>query len=393
MKIAIDARWIFEKISGIGAYTRELIRVLPSVGPGHRYLLYFSDQALRERTLDETGLRGNAAVETAMLPWGVFSPVGQLFMGRRLARDGVDLFHSTNYMIPVMAFSRRHRRGPVCVITVHDVIPMVMRHQVQRSLKSRLFPLYSRLMVEIGARADAIVTDSAASRVDVLKHLRVPRTREAAVHVVHCGVTPAFLRGVGTMDAAKRSAARERTILYVGRADPYKNLQGLVEAFGRMRRNLAGPVILRIVGPPDPRYPEASERAKALGIADAVRWTGYVTEASLAETYRSADLVVLPSRYEGFGLPAVEAMASGTPLVCSDIAVLREVAGDAAVFANPDDPDGLAEAMRCVLTDQVLASSLRERGLARARLFTWEETARRTLAVYAAAVSGRRAGS
>lgn len=393
MKIAIDARWIYERISGVGVYTRELVRVLPSVGPDHRYLLYFSDPAFRERTLDETGLRGNSAVETAIVPWGVFSPAGQLFMGARFARDGVDLFHSTNYMIPFMAFSRRHGRGPVCVVTVHDVIPMAMRNLVRRSLKNRLFPLYRRLMIEVGARADAIVTDSAASRTDVIRHLRIPPERESAVHVVHCGVNPAFRAGPGTGADAGSDPLRERVILYVGRADPYKNLVGLVKAFARLRRDCVAPVVLQIVGPPDPRYPEAGECARALGVADGVRWTGYASEDALVANYRSADVVVLPSRYEGFGLPVIEAMASGTPVVCSDIPVLREVAGDAAIFADPDDDACLADAMRRVLTDRGLANSLRGRGLERARQFTWEETARRTLAVYGSAVSGRKAGA
>lgn len=390
MKIAIDARWIFEKISGVGAYTRELVKALPAAGGQHRYLLYFSDERLRDRTLDETGLRAGGAVETAVLPWGVFSPTGQFRMGARMALDGVDLFHSTNYMIPLPAFSRRHNKGPVSVVTVHDVIPMVMRDRVHRSIKSRLFPLYRRLMVEIGARADAIVTDSAASRIDVVRQLRIPSGRESSVHVVHCGVASSLAPDASS--AAVRPARKERVILYVGRADPYKNVSGLVEAFARLRRNLAGPVFLRIVGPPDPRYPEPGERAKALGVSDAVRWTGYVSDAELAEAYRGADVVVHPSLYEGFGLPVVEAMASGTPVVCSDIPVLREVAGNAALFAKPEDVDGLADTIRRVLTDRAVADDLRRRGLERARVFTWSETARKTLAVYASASSGRKSG-
>lgn len=392
MRIAIDARWIFEKITGVGAYTRELVRVLPSVGPDHRYLLYFSDASLRKRTLDETGLGGHPAVDTAVLPWRVFSPAGQMRMGAQFERDRVDLYHSTNYMIPIPAFSRKHCKGPVCVVTVHDVIPMVMPYAAPRSLKSRLFPMYRRIMVEIGARADAVVTDSAASKADVVHHLRIPPSRREAVHVVHCGVNPAFRKEKREAPSAG-DPARERTILYVGRADPYKNLVGLVEAFARLRRDYGAPVALLIVGPPDPRYPQAGECAKALGVEAAVRWTGYVSEDALVEHYRSADLVVLPSRYEGFGLPVVEAMASGTPVVCSDIPVLREVAGDAAVFVDPEDAGSMAEAMRRVLADPVLADSLRAKGLARARAFTWEETARRTLAVYEAAFAGRKAGT
>lgn len=390
MKIAIDARWIFEQISGIGAYTRELVRALPSLGADNEYLLYFSSVQLRDRTMDETGLHGCSSVKTAVLPWGVFSPVGQFLMGRRLASDGVEVFHSTNYMIPVPAFSRRRDRGPVCIVTVHDVIPMVMRDQVGRSLKNRLFPVYRRIMVEVGARADAIVTDSAASREDVVRQLCMAPGRADRVHVVHCGVAPAFLRGAGGV-AGNCGATPERTVLYVGRADPYKNLVGLVEAFARLLKSVAGPLVLRIVGPADPRYPEAAGRARALGIGAAVRWTGYVGEEELVRLYRSASMLVLPSRYEGFGLPVVEAMASGTPVVCSDIPVLREVGGDAAAFVNPDDTAGMADAMKRILQDRQHADALRARGLERAGMFTWEETARKTLGVYEAAVA-RRAG-
>lgn len=392
MKVAIDARWIFEQISGIGAYTREIVRALPSLGSDHEYLLYFSSVQLRDRTMDETGLHECSRVKTAVLPWGIFSPVSQLLMGGRLASDGVDVFHSTNYMIPVPAFSRRHDRGPVCIVTVHDVIPMVMRDQVGRSLKNRLFPVYRRLMVEVGARADAVITDSAASREDVVRQLRMAPGRIDRVHVVHCGVAPAFLGMAGDAARYGRTAAPERTVLYVGRADPYKNLVGLIEAFARLLKSVVGPLVLLIVGPPDPRYPEAAERARVLGVETAVRWTGYVGEMELVRLYKSASMLVLPSRYEGFGLPVVEAMATGTPVICSDIPVLREVGGDAALFVNPDDIAGLADAMKMVLVDRLKADSLRARGLDRARLFSWGETARKTLGVYEAAAARRRAG-
>jgi alpha-1,3-rhamnosyl/mannosyltransferase len=362
MRIALDARWIFPEITGIGAYTRELIRHLPPLDPGNDYVLLFSDPALRDRTLAETGSAAFPNVTARLVPFGVFSPWGQIRLPALLRRERIDVYHSPNYLIPLLAFPRKRAHKTRCLVTIHDVIPLLFPDAAPRSRKSRLFPVYRRLMLDIAARADAIVADSEASRTDVVRELRIPPDRTGKARAIYCGVGERFFNAAET----PRDASAPPTLLYVGRSDPYKNLAGLIEAFALAH----------------PRYPQPARGRAALGVPDAVTWQGYLTDAALVQTYRQATALVLPSRYEGFGLPVVEAMACGTPVLCNDIPVLREIANEAALFVNADDVPSFGEAIVRMVTDAPLRARLTAQGLARARQFTWEETARRTIALY-----------
>lgn len=383
MRVGIDARWIFPEISGIGAHTRELLRHLALVDRDTDYRVYFRDPALRAKTWADAGLTDKPNFTSAMIPWGIFSPLGQVLMPTRLRRDGIDVYHSTNYMMPLAAFPRNRPHDIRCVVTIHDLIPLLFPEATPRALKTRLFPLYRRLMLEIGARADRIIAVSHASRSDILRCLRLPPSAHNRVRVVYNGVASSCVPPPAPRSAPPASpAASERTILYVGRADPYKNLTKLVEAFAALRTSTNAPLLLRIVGPPDPRYPEPGERSRQLGVNRFVEWTGYLNSDGLIQAYQQADVVVLPSRYEGFGFPVVEAMACGTPVLCNDIPVLREVGGDAALYANAEDPAGFASALRRLLDDPTLRTTLVAGGKVRAASFSWLEAARQTVAIY-----------
>ncbi len=386
MRIAIDARWIFPEISGIGAYTRELIRALAEVDRRNEYVLLFDREGVQMRTAADAGIGNVPSFTCRLVPYGVFSPRGQLAMPGVLRRAGIDVYHSPNYMVPLLALAGRRRTR--CVVTVHDVIPMIFPHAAPRSRKSRLYPLYTWIMREVGRRADRIISDSAASRGDVIRYLGIPAARQGRVEAIPCGVSPAFRPAEPGLAGGVRF--EDPTVLYVGRADPYKNLVGLVEAFALVVRRHPGPVRLVIAGPPDPRYPEAERRAAALGVRDRVRWTGYLPDGELVRTYQRSHVLAMPSLYEGFGLPVLEAMACGTPVVCSAIGALEELAGDAALRVEPSSVDALADALLRVLSDPALAGDLGRRGVERAAGFTWRRTAQRTLEVYeAAAAEGR----
>jgi len=379
--IAIDARWIFPEISGIGAYTRELIRALARVDRENEYLLLFADDALRDAAMRraEAGDR----FRPLRFPHGVFAARSQIALPRLLARHGVEVYHAPNYMIPYLAFPRRRRGRTACVVTIHDVIPMLFPEHAPRARKARLYPLYRRLMLETGARADAIITVSERSRADVIRALRIPESSASKVVKVFNGVSETFRpppgRGGG---AAAFGPGRPARLLYVGRADPYKNLTGLLRAVARARGLCPFPLELRIVGPRDPRYPEAPRLAAELGLEAIARWTGFLDDGRLLAEYQRADLLMQPSKYEGFGLPVVEAMACGVPVICGNAGSLPEIAGGAAVLVDPDDVEGIAAAIGRVLGDPALAADLAARGVRRAAEFTWERAAAETLEVY-----------
>ncbi len=377
MNIAIDARWIFREISGIGNYTRHLIRELARIDDRNRYTVLFSDATVARRTVRETDMEQAPNFTAIRFGHGLFSPLGQLLLPAFLRRHRIDVYHSPNYMIPLFAFPRDRRGRTACVTTIHDVIPLVFPDHAPRSRKTRLSPLFRKLMTEIGRRSDAIITVSEASRRDIVRQLRLEPPDDTKVHVVHNGVSARF-----APPATRDRTRSERTILYVGRADPYKNLTTLVEAMEIVTNTFPSPVRLLIAGAPDPRYPEAAARARTLGIERSVTWTGYLPDDRLVQQYQQADLLVHPSRYEGFGLQVIEAMACGTPVICSNGGSLPEVAGDAAILVDPNNVSGMADQILRVLGDPVLADSLRDKGLVQAKKFSWRATARGVHAVY-----------
>jgi len=374
MRVAIDARWIFREISGIGRYTQELLQALAEVDPETDYRLLFCDPEVRDRVMGLDAIRAAPRMRAETIPWGLFSPLGQLRLPGWLRRQRIDLFHSTNYMIPLAAFPPRRPGRVRCAVTLHDLIPLVFPDHAPRSKKARLFPLYRWLMREGGRRADLILTVSESSRRDILEHLAIPAAEAGKVTVTPEGVSPGYQAGP--------EPAPGQTFLYVGRFDPYKNVPLLVEAFARVRAREPG-ARLRLIGPPDPRYPEARDTARRLGLGDeVVTWQGYVDHEELVRAYRDARALVLPSTYEGFGLTVLEAMACGTPVICSNVSSLPEVAGDAACLIDPRDPVALAEAMLELLRNPAEAARLRAAGLERVRAFTWQRTAEATAAAY-----------
>lgn len=377
MRIAIDARWIFAQLSGIGTYTRELVRHLMMLDERNDYILLFDDPVLLERTSASLQLARAPRFTAELVDARLFSVRSQVILPRLLRRLDADVFHSPNYMIPLLAFPRGRAGRPRCVVTIHDVIPMLFPDHAPRSRKARLFPLYRMLMREVGARADAVITVSECSRRDAIAQLGIPEPRQGAVVAVPNGVGPEY-RPV----PRKERRDDTKTLLYVGRFDPYKNVPGLLRVFARVREKVRGKVALRIIGPADPRYPEAPRLASELGLDEHVRWSGYVAGHHLVEAYQQADAFVLLSKYEGFGLTVLEAMACGTPVVCSNRSSLPEVAGSAALQVDPDDVEGASAAIARVLDDATLAADLRERGIGQAARFSWKKTAATTLGVY-----------
>jgi len=236
--------------------------------------------------------------------------------------------------------------------------------------------LYRAVVPRAARRALAVMTVSEFSKSGIVKLLAVPPER---VHVIYQGVDPVF-RPVGRneIEGVRRKFGLARPyVLFVGSIAPRKNLAAAAAAFGLARKRLLAVHELIVVGA---RGFQFSNVDVPPGIRN-VRAIGYVADEDLRALYAGADALLYPSLYEGFGLPPLEAMACGTPVVTSDCASLPEVVGDAALKVDPKDTEAIADAICRVITDRGLASDLRRKGLERAKLFTWEETARRTLQV------------
>lgn len=381
LRVAIDARWIFPEISGIGLYTRELIRGLLAEDRATAYDLLFDRPEVEAREVPLTGAGAAPNVRVLRAPCGPFAPQGQAQMPGLLRSLGTDVFHSPNYMIPFFAFPAGGTGRPRAVVTLHDLIPLIFPHYTPRALKTRLLPVFRWVMRESARRAARIIVPSRSTADDVIRELRIPDAGRDRVVVVPEAAGPQFTPGPA-------GGATTRTVLFVGRRDPYKNLPTLVRAFARVRAAVPDARLV-VIGAADPRYPEAEQAAREAGLGEAVEWRGYVDGAGLVQAYREAAVFALPSRYEGFGLPVIEAMACGAPVVCGNRSSLPEIAGDAAMLVDPDDPGAIADALTAVLTRPDLAAGLRERGLRRAAGFSWAATARATAGVYRSAAESR----
>jgi glycosyltransferase involved in cell wall biosynthesis len=254
-----------------------------------------------------------------------------------------------------------------CVAVIHDLTPFIMPRA-----SGVLHGFYQRLYFRLAARrATHVITDSENSRLDICRLLRVPEERVTAVPL-------AVLPSLGVTDVPELDELRTRFgfpgpyILYAGAIHPRKNVERLVDAFTAVKRDEGVPHCLVIAG--ERRW--LSGGIDRLARSDVVL-TGRVSDRELAGLYRHAALFVYPSLYEGFGLPVLEAMTMGTPVVTSRASALPEVAGDAAVLVDPESVDSIAEGIGRLLSDDALAGELREKGRTRAAEFTWTETARR----------------
>jgi glycosyltransferase involved in cell wall biosynthesis len=286
--------------------------------------------------------------------------VGRLGAMAILARQlDVDLVHAIYFLPPAS--------GRPTVVSIHDI-----SFELFPEFFSRAALLRNRSLIRLSARsATRVVTISETSRRDILERYSVSEER---VVVIPCGVSSAFQPAQGW---APYSGGRPLRVLAVGTLEPRKNLLRLLEAIRLVHRQV--PISLRVVGPNG--YQASRIRAR---IAEEVQTevTGWVSEADLAMEYRRADVFAYPSVYEGFGLPVLEAMATGTPVVASTGGAIPEIAGEAALLVDPLDVDGLAEALGRIASDPLLASALRSRGLARASGFTWEKSARAHAELY-----------
>jgi glycosyltransferase involved in cell wall biosynthesis len=261
-------------------------------------------------------------------------------------------------------------------VTVHDVFAWSLPGTSTKA-DALLYRVWLPIVI---ARVDRVITISETSRADIIRFLHVSPERIRIVH--RCPNTAYSPQDSGRTDSMRsRHGLPPRYLLFVGSVEKRKNLSRLLRACDILwRGGEKRPLV--IAGARRWMYSDIMRTVEELGLHDRTIFTGFIPEEDLPALYRGADLFVFPSLYEGFGLPPLEAMACGTPVVCSNAASLPEVVGDAAVMVDPYDVEGLADAIHRVLGDAGLRAEMREKGLARASQFTWERAARETIQVY-----------
>jgi len=353
---------------GMANYFRQLVRHLAEIDHENQYTLLLHPHNVHPFHVDQPNFR----TVVVPMPGRQVHYWEQFLLPLVLWRLKLDLVHFVGFPA-VLA-----RRKPA-VVTVHD-LSWKTRPETRGDWLSRF---HWGFFGDRGARrADQVITISEHSRRDLERLLGIPAERITVTYEAPAPIFRPIEPESARVTARGRYGIEGRYILFVGTLQPTKNLARLIEAYALARQHTDFNQSLVVVGQQGWQYQDIFARISGLGLQDHVIFTGFVPDEDLPALYSGADVFVLPSLYEGFGLPVVEAFACGTPVIASNVASLPEVAGDAAILVNPTDIEGLAQALERVCTDAGLRQAMRQAGLARAAQFSWRTCAEQTRQVY-----------
>lgn len=373
--IGVDISRSVGNPTGVGWYALQLVRGLAETDTENRYILYplfwhchppdYRD-AYQPMSSNFQVWDKNRDFEELKKRWSDSGPPPREVLGP------IELLHSTGYTAPYVP-------GIRLVVTIHDM--SFLTHPHFHTEANRRFCTVQTLRAARFAHALICVSQSTAN--DLRKYLHVPKER---VFVIPEAAGPEYRRVVDSERIAATLARldiQENFILFVGTVEPRKNLTALIEAFASIKKDRSRREWLVVAGGSGWLNEQIYRRVEELDLTRSVRFLGYVSTDELVVLYSSCRAFVYPSLYEGFGLPVLEAMACGAPVITSTVSSLPEVAGDAALTVDPKSPETMAAAMNSVLGDSSLRSELRQKGVERSSVFSWHKTARHTREVYA----------
>lgn len=369
MRIGIDARMYSTEFTGIGRYVYELVRHLVEADEKNEYVLFMNQPEYDE--FDPPSKR----VEKVLVNAKHYSFAEQLRYLWILRRAKLDLMHFTHFNAPI--FYRRPS-----VVTIHD---LTLSFFPGKKMNSAFYRTAYNLVLKSSVRnAKRVIAVSENTKQDLID---ITHVSPAKVEVIYEGVGEEFgPRGnkEEQEEVLKKYSITKDFLLYTGVWRGHKNLVNLIRAFALLREGTeAFDLQLVITGEEDPYYPEVKRTVKELGLEHHVIYTGMVPEKELIALYQMAKAYIFPSLYEGFGLPPLEAMRCGTPVVASKSSCIPEICGDSnAMFFDPYDPEDMANVVRRLLLDEGMQKDLRECGLKHSLKFSWEDMAEKTLKVY-----------
>ncbi len=367
MKVAIAAWHLKDRNVGLGRYCQGLIHALGQVDQINEY------EILSPVAPSQPPVGKNMRIRKVTVP---------LFK-RRLWEQAAPIVAGPHDILHFPYDAATVWKRTPCIVTIHDVKPLIFKELRSRRNLGRL--LSQMLVGEKWAKIDHVITDSDCSRRDLMERVGVPDDR---ITVVYPGVDANVFRPPESEVSAGAVSSGRPYVLCVSGGDPTKNLETLIDAFAALPSSMRDEHDLVLAGDLR-RREDLRTRVAERGIAAQTHFPGLVSDERLVELYQRASLFVFPSRYEGFGLPVLEAMACGCPVVCSNAASLPEVTGDAALLVEPLNTEGFTHGMLTMLADGETKRKFRHRGLGQVARFSWHETARKTVQVYSHLFSNR----
>jgi glycosyltransferase involved in cell wall biosynthesis len=362
MKIGIDAReFLSDQITGIGRFLLQFLKYATTSSPSHEYVLFCNQKTHVPLEHPE--------VKKIIIPEKITPIWDQILLPLNVAREKIDVFLAPYLKVPFFLSTNM-------VLIIFDTIPLLFPEDF-----GVLKRLYFKLMCGLAAkRATSIITISENSRDDIVKFFKLPSEK---INVVPLGVEGRFMSPeVRTEEVRKKYSLPQKFILYVGNLSPHKNIQGLIEAYGTLPFKLRGQYKLVLVSSKcDKYFPFVDKISKEMQLTRDLMFTDFIEDKDLPAVYHMSTLFVFPSFYEGFGLPPLEAMACGCPVVSSNTSSIPEVLGSAALFFNPYNVEEMAAVIRRMLEDENLRNMYRSKGLERASLFSPEKMTNRILDV------------
>ena len=364
MRIGIDARMV--KKTGIGEYLKNLIIELSKIDKKNRYIIFLNRKDLEDCKIKQPNF------EIEIVKSAVFTLTEQIEMFFKVHSRKLDIFHSPHFVVPILCSCKT-------MVTIHDLILNLFPNEIG-SRRARIY--YNFMMASALKKANKIITVSNNTKKDITDFFEVPQEK---IKVIYEAASSQYRPIIGReliREINQKFNIAQEFLLYVGLKKPHKNLIRLIKSFEILRKKRKVDVKLVIVGKMDPRYTEIACLVGKLGLEKEVIFTGYISNDDLILLYNAARAFVFPSLYEGFGLPPLESMACGVPVVSSNAGSLVEVLGDAALVFNPLDINDMADKMYQIISDEGLREEIIEKGLKRVKKFSWEKCAEETLRVY-----------
>lgn len=376
MKVGVELQPFLKTKTGIGVYTYELVKRLQDVEgiELHGNIFNFMNRNDLKETLQGITFSTHTC---AIFPYGIYSRLWDRLpiSYNALFREKVELYHFFNFLVPEKI------KGKV-ITTIHDLTFLLYPETMEEANLKRL----KKNLAYAIERADKVITISQSSKRGLIEYLKVP---EGKIEIIYPGVdSEEFSKEYSSKEKQRvkeKYHLPEEYILYMGTLEPRKNIETIVSAFHRFKahyRQETKKIKLVIAGKKGWQYESIFKRVEILDLVEEIVFTDYVAEQDKAILYQLARVFVFPSLYEGFGMPILEAMAAGVPVITSSVSSMPEAAGEAALLVEPKDVIGIAEGMATLLWDEVIRLEKIEKGKSQVNMFTWEASCEKLYRVY-----------